>query len=110
MLVTHVCSELTLSSGKLINSASKSEGAELKIDLEHIGPCSGDVEVNKKITYKDKEKNKVTFPSPSIYVDCSTVVRPESCPVPVDVSIDGCTDVLSFDAGEPGMQSLGRIL
>lgn len=89
---------------------SKSEGAELKIDLEHIGPCSGSIEVNKKITYKDKEGNKVTFPSPYIYVDCGTVIRPESCPVPVEISIDSCTDTVEFDAGEISMQSLGRML
>ena len=89
---------------------SKSEGAELKIDLVHIGPCSGNVEVNEDITYEDKEKNKVTFPSPHIYVDCGTVIRPESCPVPVNLSIDGCEDTLEFDAGDLAMQSLGRIL
>lgn len=89
---------------------SKSEGAELTIDLKHIGPCSGSVEVNENITYDDKEGNTVTFPSPYIYVDCGTVIRPESCPVPADISIDGCTDTLEFDTGELGMQSLGRIL
>lgn len=78
--------------------------------MEHIGPCSGSVEVNENITYDDHEGNTVTFPSPYIYVDCGTVVRPESCPVPVDVNIDGCTDALEIDAGELGMQSLGRIL
>ena len=88
----------------------KSEGAELKIDLEHIGPCSGSVEVNENIDYTDADRNVVSFPSPYIYVDCGTVIRPESCPVPVDVSIDGCTDTVEFDAGELGMQSLGRIL
>lgn len=88
----------------------QSEGAELEFAVEHIGPCSGRIEVNENITYNDTEGNKVTFPSPVIDVDCDIVIQPESCPVPIDISVDGCSDTVEVDAGEIGMQSLGRIL
>ncbi|MGM9682106.1 MAG: VWA domain-containing protein, partial [Eubacteriales bacterium] len=87
-----------------------SEGAELEFTVEHIGPCSGSVEVNDNIDYDDADHNTVTFPSPLIDVECDVTTQPEPCPTPVDVTIDGCRDSLEFNAGEIGMQSLGRIL
>lgn len=87
-----------------------SEGASLEFTVQHIGPCSGMQEVNEMITYSDRENNSVTFPSPSIQVDCDDVITPEECPVPVDICIDGCEDTIEFDAGELGMESLGRIV
>ncbi|MBQ8396882.1 MAG: VWA domain-containing protein [Clostridia bacterium] len=89
---------------------SKSEGAVFAFTVEHIGPCSGTVEVNESTAYEDDENNIVTFPSPTIEVDCGVVVCPEGCPAPVDVTVDGCTDSVEFDAGELCMESLGRIL
>ena len=89
---------------------NKSEGAVLEFTVQHVGTCSGEIEVNESITYSDKEKNKVEFPSPKIDVDCGIDILPESCPDPVDVSIDGCEDSVEFDAGDLGMESLGRIL
>ncbi len=88
----------------------KSEGAELTFTVRHTGSCSGNVEVNEEITYSDAENNVVTFPSPKIEVDCNTVVMPEQCPKPTAITIDGCEDTVEFDAGEIGMESLGRIL
>lgn len=90
--------------------AKQSEGAVLEFEVEHIGPCTGSVEVNESITYSDDEKNSVTFPSPVIDVDCGVVILPEKCPEPVEVTIDGCTDTVEFDAGKIDMESLGRIL
>ena len=89
---------------------NKSEGAVLEFTVEHIGPCSGTIEVNESITYSDKEGNKVTFPSPKIEVDCGVVVLPETCPEPVEIKIDGCDDAIEYDAGELELESLGRIL
>lgn len=88
----------------------KSEAAELEFEVKHTGSCSGNAEVNESITYHDTEGNKVDFPSPEIYVDCGIVIQPEPCPVPKDISVNGCDDSLEFNAGEIGMQSLGRIL
>lgn len=89
---------------------SKSEGAVLEFVVEHIGPCSGTLEVNESIDYDDDEGNVVVFPSPEITVDCGTDVFPEKCPEPVDITLDGCEDSVEFDAGDLGMESLGRIL
>ena len=43
-------------------------------------------------------------------VDCGIVVLPEKCPEPVTITIEGCEDTLEFDAGDVGLESLGRIL
>lgn len=88
----------------------QSEGAALEFTVEHIGPCSGTIEVNESIDYDDAEGNAVTFPSPEITVDCGTNVYPENCPEPVAVDIGGCDDSVDYDAGALGMESLGRIL
>ncbi|MBD5151767.1 MAG: VWA domain-containing protein [Oscillibacter sp.] len=89
---------------------SQSEGAVLEFTVRHIGPCSGTVEVNESITYSDTEGNVVNFPSPELDVDCDIVVQPEHCPKPVELSVDGCEDSVHFDAGDLGMESLGRIV
>lgn len=89
---------------------TQSEGAVLEFTVEHIGPCSGTVEVNESISYDDAEGNAVTFPSPEINIDCGTDVFPESCPEPVELTVGGCEDSIVFDAGELSMQSLGRIV
>lgn len=89
---------------------TQSEGAVLEFTVEHIGPCSGTVEVNESISYDDAEGNVVNFPSPELEVDCDIIVQPEICPEPVDLTVDGCEDTLEFDAGDLGMESLGRIV
>ena len=89
---------------------SQSEGAVLEFTVRHIGPCSGTVEVNESITYSDTEGNVVNFPSPELDVDCDIVIRPENCPEPVDLTVDGCEDSVEFDAGDLGMESMGRIV
>lgn len=89
---------------------SQSEGAVLEFTVEHVGTCSGQVEVNDAISYDDATGNVVTFPSPLIDVDCGVVVIPETCPEPVAVSIDGCSDSIEFDAGLLALDSQGRIL
>lgn len=39
-----------------------------------------------------------------------TARRSRQCPKPTAITIDGCEDTVEFDAGEIGMESLGRIL
>ena len=87
-----------------------SEGASLEFTVEHVGPCSGTIEVNSHISYDDDDHNVVRFPSPEITVDCGTIICPEGCPEPVDVTIGGCEDVVEYDAGLLGLDSPGRIL
>ena len=89
---------------------TQSEGAVLEFTVQHIGPCSGTIEVNESISYDDAEGNVVSFPSPQLEVDCDIVVLPEICPEPVDIAVDGCEDTLEFDAGDLGLESLGRIV
>lgn len=89
---------------------TQSEGAVLTFTVEHIGPCSGSVEVNESISYDDAEGNVVNFPSPALDVECDIVVLPELCPAPIDLTVDGCEDTLEFDAGDLGLESLGRII
>lgn len=89
---------------------SQSEGAVLEFTVQHIGSCSGTVEVNESISYDDAEGNVVSFPSPELEVDCDIIIRPEICPEPVELTVDGCEDMLEFDAGDLGMESLGRIV
>ena len=87
-----------------------SEGASFTFTLQHLGECKGDVQVNESISYSDDEDNQVVFPSPTILVNCDVVITPEDCPTPVEVSIGGCNDSVTIDAGDLTLQSLGRIL
>ena len=89
---------------------TQSEGAVLEFTVQHVGSCSGTVEVNESISYDDAEGNVVSFPSPELEVDCDIIIRPEICPEPVELTVDGCEDTLEFDAGDLGMESLGRIV
>lgn len=89
---------------------SKSEGAFFEFTVQHVGDCAGTVEVNESVKYEDKDGNVVNFPSPTLEVDCGTVITPESCPAAVDFTAEGCDDSVEFDAGDIYMESLGRIV
>ena len=86
------------------------EGATLEFLIRHTADTSGTKLVNESITYTDSENNQATFPEPEVTVDCGSVVRPEPCPLPVDVTVDGCEDSVVFDAGNVYLESTGRIL
>ena len=66
------------------------EGAALEFFIRHTGDTGGTKLVNRSITYQDAEGNLVSFPQPSVRVDCDVVVHPEKCPLPVDVTVGGC--------------------
>lgn len=87
-----------------------SEGAVLEFNVEHIGTCSGTMEANDDISYTDDVGSIVSFPSPTIEVDCGTEVCPEHCPEAVDIQVNGCEDVVEIDAGNVHMDSLGFII
>lgn len=86
------------------------EGASLTFVVQHTGDTSGVKEVNQSITYQDAENNAVTFPTPSVAVDCGNEEHPEPCPTPVNVTMPSCSDSMVVDAGDLYMQSQGRIL
>ena len=89
---------------------TESEGATLEFTVEHIGPCSGTIEVNESISYDDATGNVVTFPSPEIIVDCGSDVCLEDCPEPVELTVGSCEDFVEFDAGDMQMDALGCIV
>lgn len=86
------------------------EGASLEFYIRHTSLDSGEKMVNESITYTDTEGNQVTFPKPSVIVDCGTVVNPEACPVPVELTVEGCKDSIIVDMGDTYLESLGRIV
>lgn len=89
---------------------SGNEGTTLEFYIQHIAQTSGVKQINQSITYSDNEGNVVTFPSPSVTVDCGAVIHPELCPVPINVTIRGCQDSVVIDLGDVSLESLGRIL
>lgn len=86
------------------------EGASLEFEVRHTVQTSGVKPVNQSVTYTDAEGNLVIFPAPSVLVDCQEIVITEPCPVPVDITVDGCEDAVVFDIGTANLASLGRIL
>ena len=56
---------------------SGNEGATLEFFIRHIGQDSGEKLVNRSIDYSDTEGNAVTFPTPSVMVECGIDVEPE---------------------------------
>ena len=90
--------------------ATVPEEAVLRFTVEHLGVCEGLLSVNESVDYDDAQGNTVDFGDPQIQVTCGTVIIPEPCPVPVDVTIEGCEDEIAIDAGEVLLESLGRVL
>ena len=86
------------------------EGAALEFFVRHTGDTGGTKLVNLDIKYSDAEGHAVTFPNPSVRVDCRAVVNPEKCPTPVDVTVGGCQDSVLVDLGDAYLESLGRIV
>lgn len=89
---------------------SGNEGASLEFFIRHIGQNGGTKLVNQSIAYSDTEGNAVTFPEPSVRVDCGITVTPEPCPVPVELTVRGCQDSLVIDLGDACLESQGRIV
>ena len=89
---------------------SGNEGATLEFFIRNVVSAGGVKLVNKSITYSDAEGNAVTFPAPSVQVNCAVPVDPEPCSVPVEFAIEGCRDSLAVDLGDTYLESLGRIV
>lgn len=90
--------------------ANGSETASLTFTVKHTGENGGELAVNDSVVYRDSEGQTPVFPSPTVNVSCSIPYMPEACPVPVEAVMEGCQDMLFFDAGEVYIPSLGRIL
>ncbi len=89
---------------------SGNEGATLEFYIQHTALNPGTKLVNQSVTYSDKEGNIVTFPEPSVKVDCGIIITPEPCPAPVDFTVDGCEDYMVVDLGDTYLESTGRII
>ncbi len=87
-----------------------SESAILEFFIRHTAQTPGTKLVNESIDYSDSEGNVVTFPAPTVTVECGEVVHPEACPVPTEFTLDGCADSVVVDLGDTYLQSLGRII
>lgn len=86
------------------------EGASLEFYIRHTAQTGGIKKINQSITYTDTEGNVVTFPDPTVTINCDIVVYPEDCPVPIDLVVDSCRDSLIVDLGDTYLQSPGRIV
>lgn len=89
---------------------SGNEGATLEFYIRHISQSSGTKQVNQSIHYSDMEGNLVTFPDPSVKVDCGIIITPEPCPEPFDFTVDGCDDFVTVNLGDTYLESTGRIV
>ena len=87
-----------------------SESAVLDFFVRHVGQNPGTKLVNQSITYSDTEGNVVSFPAPTVAVECDVVVQPEACPTPVDLEVEGCADAVLVDLGDTYLESQGRII
>ena len=89
---------------------TSSESATLDFLIQHVGQQSGTKLVNESITYSDQEGNVVSFPKPTVSVECDIVVHPEKCPDPVNLNVEGCRDSVLVDQGDVYLESQGRII
>lgn len=89
---------------------TSSESASLDFLISHVGQQTGTKLVNQSITYSDQEGNVVSFPKPTVSVECDIVVYPEKCPGPVELNVEGCQDSILVDLGDVYLESQGRII
>ena len=89
---------------------TSSESASLDFFVRHVSQEPGTKLVNQSITYSDSEGNVVSFPKPTVAVECSIVVHPEKCPEPVELTVESCQDSVLVDMGDVYMESQGQII
>ncbi len=85
------------------------ETAALTFQVQHTGSTGGSKQVNRSIEFSDAACETPAFPSPSVTVECGTVVSPD-CPHTVDVYAAPCQDSVFCDAGDIVLAHQGRIL
>lgn len=83
----------------------------LAFDIMHTGAQGGIKAVNRSIEYRDRAGSALTFPAPTVEVDCSeAAVFPEPCPPPFEFAAEGCRDAVTVALPEVQLASLGRIV
>lgn len=86
------------------------ESATVTFPVQHIAATGGLKAVNQSLTYTDKEDNQVTFGNPLIQVECPVTIPADPCPKIIEVPMEGCQDMVQFDAGDLALENTGRIL
>ncbi|WP_071432141.1 hypothetical protein [Angelakisella massiliensis] len=84
---------------------SAGESASLDFFIRHVSQQPGTKLVNQSITYSDNEGNIVSFPMPTVSVECDIVVQPEDCPQPMDLTVEGYNDAVLADFGDVYLES-----
>ncbi len=90
-------------------AASAPQTASLTFHVQHVGAAGGAKEVNRALEFTDAAGDEPEFPSPSVKVECGSVVMP-GCPHTVDVYAPPCADSIFCDAGDITLSDQGRIL
>lgn len=87
------------------------ETVSMTFEIMHIGQDGGIKEFNQAVTYEDAAGNTLTFPSPTVEVNCQIPpIYPEPCPTPTAFTIPGCQDALRTALDPAQLLSLGRIV
>ena len=86
------------------------EGAALEFYIRHTAVTSGTKQINSSVSYEDTEGNAVTFPDPPVSVDCGTIIYPDPCPAPIDITLGGCQDSVTVDLGDVFLERQGSIV
>lgn len=86
------------------------ESATVTFPVQHIATSGGVKAVNQSLTYTDTEGNQVTFGNPNVLVECAVDIPADPCPPVIDVPMEGCQDVVEFDARDLALEDTGRIL
>ncbi len=89
---------------------TNTESAILEFYIQNNTQTGGTKKVNESITYEDAENNVVTFPDPTVTVECCQTEYKEDCPTAIDFSMNACDSYLEYDLGDTTLEGLGRIL
>ena len=89
---------------------SITESATVTFTIKHIADTTGIKHVDQSLTYTDTEGNQVSFGNPEVFVNCEPTFPADTCPEPVDVTLDGCEDFVEFNAGDLALEDTGRVL
>ena len=86
------------------------ETATVTFTIKHISTTTGVKYINEELIYSDSECNQPDFGNPSILVSCGSDIIADSCPIPVNIELEGCNDFYQIDAGNALLESTGSLI
>ena len=88
------------------------ETALLRFEIMHVGRTGGEKAVNYGVRYRDRAGTELTFPSPTVEVDCTRPPQPctDCCPDPVRVNLCGCQQNACVEVCDVTPDGLGRVV